>query len=303
MIANATTATPDLAGAGRASAQAVVDLSVLIARMRDDPAAVFHTGNTAAAFGLSPFMFIRAFKRLTGLSPQRFHAALRIAHAKCLLVETDRSVTEISLDAGYDSLGTFVRTFSALVGISPGQLRRLSRGETDVLGDPIAPVRGFHDGPQLQVALQTPLPPGALVAAGLFPQGLPAGLPFHGCFVDPDEPRFTLNWPPGRRRASLLIVAVGPFDARSAWAGRLEDVQVCGLAMTRLTAGPALLNLSLRPLASTDPPLLTPIPLLMLLQASLGVAPGRPVGAGKASIRQNGSAISESFRRSAMLGA
>jgi AraC-like DNA-binding protein len=36
-----------------------------------------------------------------------------------LLRETDRSVTEICLDVGFTSLGSFSRTFHALVGRSP----------------------------------------------------------------------------------------------------------------------------------------------------------------------------------------
>ena len=40
-----------------------------------------------------------------------------------LLVQTDRSVTEICLDVGFTSLGTFSRTFRAIVGESPTSYR------------------------------------------------------------------------------------------------------------------------------------------------------------------------------------
>ena len=41
-----------------------------------------------------------------------------------LLRETERSVTEICLDVGFTSLGTFGRTFRAIVGALPTAYRR-----------------------------------------------------------------------------------------------------------------------------------------------------------------------------------
>jgi AraC-like DNA-binding protein len=40
-----------------------------------------------------------------------------------LLRETDRPVTDICLDVGFASLGTFSRTFRAVVGTSPSAYR------------------------------------------------------------------------------------------------------------------------------------------------------------------------------------
>ena len=40
-----------------------------------------------------------------------------------LLRETDRTITEICLDVGFNSLGTFSRTFSEIVGLSPTDYR------------------------------------------------------------------------------------------------------------------------------------------------------------------------------------
>ena len=41
-----------------------------------------------------------------------------------LLRETDRSVSEICLDVGFTSLGTFGRTFRRIVGESPTSYRK-----------------------------------------------------------------------------------------------------------------------------------------------------------------------------------
>jgi AraC-like DNA-binding protein len=40
-----------------------------------------------------------------------------------LLRETDRSVTDVCFDVGFTSLGTFSRTFRAIVGESPSAYR------------------------------------------------------------------------------------------------------------------------------------------------------------------------------------
>jgi len=241
----------------------------LVAQMRHEPHAEFHTETAAAALGVPSFAFIRAFKALTGLSPQRFHAALRIERAKCLLVETERSVTDISLEAGYNSLGTFIRTFTAMVGVSPRQLRRLARGDMAAIGQLGNFVASARAEALLHAVVEPPLPAHTLVAAGLFPQSLPAGLPFDGCFVDPADPRFSLAWPPGGHRASLLVAAVGAFELPDAWAGRMAGTYVCSLALPSHWRGTqsAPLMLRLRPLADTDPPFLTPVPLLMLVQS------------------------------------
>jgi AraC-like DNA-binding protein len=44
-----------------------------------------------------------------------------------LLRTTDRSVTEICMNVGFSSLGTFSRTFTEIVGETPSSFR--SRGE------------------------------------------------------------------------------------------------------------------------------------------------------------------------------
>lgn len=44
-----------------------------------------------------------------------------------LLRETDRSVTEICFDVGFNSLGTFSWTFKAIMGESPSSYRKRSR--------------------------------------------------------------------------------------------------------------------------------------------------------------------------------
>ena len=75
--------------------------------------------------------FIRTFRATFGETPHRYLQRRRIERAMWLLLETDRSVTDICMDVGFSSLGTFSRTFRDIVGVSPVAYRRGS-----------APVRG-----------------------------------------------------------------------------------------------------------------------------------------------------------------
>jgi AraC-like DNA-binding protein len=78
----------------------------------------------ASAAALSPFHFARLFRRRVGEPPVRHVRRLRLERAALLLRETDRSVTEIALDAGFGSVSNFVTLFRAAFGLSPARWRR-----------------------------------------------------------------------------------------------------------------------------------------------------------------------------------
>jgi AraC-like DNA-binding protein len=67
--------------------------------------------------------FIREFRATFGETPHRYLQRRRVERAMFLLRETDASVTDICLDVGFTSLGTFSRTFRAIVGQSPTTFR------------------------------------------------------------------------------------------------------------------------------------------------------------------------------------
>jgi transcriptional regulator GlxA family with amidase domain len=67
--------------------------------------------------------FIRTFRATFGETPHRYLQRRRVERAMFLLWQTDRSVTDICLDVGFTSLGTFSRTFREIVGESPSEYR------------------------------------------------------------------------------------------------------------------------------------------------------------------------------------
>jgi AraC family transcriptional regulator len=75
---------------------------------------------------LSPYHFNRVFRSITGVPPGRFLAAVRMQAAKTLLLTSPLRVSDICLEVGYLSLGTFTTHFRQHVGISPSRMRRLA---------------------------------------------------------------------------------------------------------------------------------------------------------------------------------
>ncbi len=67
--------------------------------------------------------FARSFKEAFGVPPHRYLLTRRIERAKTLLRDTELPILDIALRTGWNSLGTFGRTFRDITGESPGELR------------------------------------------------------------------------------------------------------------------------------------------------------------------------------------
>jgi AraC-like DNA-binding protein len=78
--------------------------------------------------------FIRTFKETFGETPHRYLQRRRLERAMALLRETDQPVTEICLDVGFTSLGTFSRTFTRVLGMSPTAYRAAWRAGAGTAG-------------------------------------------------------------------------------------------------------------------------------------------------------------------------
>jgi transcriptional regulator GlxA family with amidase domain len=73
--------------------------------------------------------FIRTFKATFGETPHRYLQRRRVERAMYLLRTTSAGITEICMDVGFSSLGTFSRTFTEIVGETPSRYR--TRGQLD----------------------------------------------------------------------------------------------------------------------------------------------------------------------------
>jgi transcriptional regulator GlxA family with amidase domain len=81
----------------------------------------------ARVSGVSEAHFARSFKQAFGVPPHRYLLTRRIERATALLRDTDLPITEIAFATGWNSLGTFGRTFHDVTGESPSLLRERER--------------------------------------------------------------------------------------------------------------------------------------------------------------------------------
>jgi AraC family transcriptional regulator len=92
--------------------------------MAQNIAEEFNLDRLAARAGLSKFYFNRLFKSAIGVSPSRYHIALRTDQAKRLLRETKKSVVDVALDVGYTNPSHFAQLFRRETGLSPSDYRQ-----------------------------------------------------------------------------------------------------------------------------------------------------------------------------------
>jgi AraC-like DNA-binding protein len=79
--------------------------------------------DVAAQANLSPYHFLRIYKRAYGETPHEFLTRLRIERAKTLLARGSHNVTEACFEVGFSSLGSFSNLFAYRVGLSPSEYR------------------------------------------------------------------------------------------------------------------------------------------------------------------------------------
>ncbi len=75
---------------------------------------------------MAPSHFIREFGRVFGETPHHYLQRRRVERAMFLLRTGEHSVTDVCLEVGFTSLGTFSRMFREVVGQSPSRYRAVA---------------------------------------------------------------------------------------------------------------------------------------------------------------------------------
>jgi AraC-like DNA-binding protein len=83
-------------------------------------------GEAAREARLSSFHFIRRFEAVFGETPHQFRTRERLTAAQRLLAR-GHSATEVCLDVGFNSLGSFSALFTRRIGLSPAAYQRSLR--------------------------------------------------------------------------------------------------------------------------------------------------------------------------------
>ena len=115
-IGLADSAQPDLPPAGF--------LSVLL-RIATAPEAPLTLADLARELHMNPTYVSNRFKEMFGQSPILLQREMKIAKAKAMLENGDRTVAEVGAAVGFQDVQSFTRLFKKYAGITPGQYRRL----------------------------------------------------------------------------------------------------------------------------------------------------------------------------------
>jgi AraC family transcriptional regulator len=98
----------------------VTDVVRLIERTSEQAHTLFDLAQRAR---LSPFHFLRVFRKVTGVSPHQFLLRLRLNAAALQLRGSNEPITDIAYTAGFADLSNFIRTFRAEFGMAPSRYR------------------------------------------------------------------------------------------------------------------------------------------------------------------------------------
>ena len=83
---------------------------------------------------MSPFHFIRQFRAVFGQTPHQFRIHARVERARHLLALERGSVTDVCMEVGFSSVGSFSDLFERRVGMRPSVYRQRARSLVVVPG-------------------------------------------------------------------------------------------------------------------------------------------------------------------------
>ena len=79
--------------------------------------------DVAQLVSMTPSAFSHFFKKRTQRSFSDYLTDLRIGHAAKLLIETEKNISEICFDSGFNNISNFNRSFRAQKGCTPSEFR------------------------------------------------------------------------------------------------------------------------------------------------------------------------------------
>lgn len=81
----------------------------------------------SAVLNMAPSSFCRYFKKKTNLTFMEYVKSVRVGIAAKLLAETDKQITQICFESGYNNLANFNHYFKFIMGKTPSEYRKTFR--------------------------------------------------------------------------------------------------------------------------------------------------------------------------------
>lgn len=102
-------------------------LKTVIAYMKEHYHRPVRIQELAALIPMSEGQFCRFFKKMTRQTPIEYINMLRIKHASELLRQSDRKISDIAMDVGFDHISYFIKTFRKSMRVTPSDYRKSAR--------------------------------------------------------------------------------------------------------------------------------------------------------------------------------
>lgn len=99
-------------------------INAILSRITDNLADDLSAADLAQELGMNESRFSRFFRRATGNTFTDFVNRVRINRACQLLMESDRAITHIGYDVGFNNIANFNRRFLDIKGMTPREYRR-----------------------------------------------------------------------------------------------------------------------------------------------------------------------------------
>jgi AraC-like DNA-binding protein len=99
-------------------------INLIVNRLTEDVAHPFSASELAAELGMSESRFSRFFRKATGNTFTDFVNRVRVNRACQLLMDTDRLVTHICYEVGFNNVANFNRRFLEIKGMTPSEFRK-----------------------------------------------------------------------------------------------------------------------------------------------------------------------------------
>lgn len=102
----------------------VEQINAIVARLTDNLADNLSAADLALELGMSESRFSRFFRRATGNTFTDFVNRVRISRACQLLMESERYISDIGYDVGFNNMANFNRRFLDIKGMTPSEYRK-----------------------------------------------------------------------------------------------------------------------------------------------------------------------------------
>lgn len=109
---------------GEDDATGLEHINAIVSRITDHVAEPLSAASLAQEMGMTENRFSRFFRRATGNTFTDFVNRVRVNRACQLLMETERYITHIAYDVGFNNLANFNRRFLDIKGMTPSEYRK-----------------------------------------------------------------------------------------------------------------------------------------------------------------------------------